>query len=57
MLMLCQEYSKDGVSVRGREAIAQRLAAIAEYHAAMGGGGHVIDCIKTQRAQVGLTVL
>lgn len=48
----CQEHAKDGVVAQGREAIAERLAAMADFHSALGGGGHHIDSIKTQKAQV-----
>lgn len=48
---VCQEHSKDGIQVQGREAITQRLSAMADLHAAMGGSGHHVDSIKTQKAQ------
>ena len=48
----CQEHTKDGVTVRGREAIAQRLITLTDYHSALGGGGHNVDSIHTQKAQV-----
>ena len=48
----CQEHMKDGIVVRGRAAIAQRLTQMADYHAVLGGGGHTIDCIKSERERV-----
>lgn len=51
-LTLCQEHMKDGIVVRGRAAIAQRLTQMADYHAVLGGGGHTIDCIKSEREPV-----
>ena len=47
----CQEHSKDGIQVQGREAIMQRLSAMADLHAAMGSSGHNVDSIKIQKAQ------
>ena len=38
--------------MRGREAITQRLMAMTDYHSALGGGGHNVDSIHTQKAQV-----
>ena len=38
--------------MRGREAIVQRLMAMTDYHSALGGGGHNVDSVHTQKAQV-----
>ena len=41
--------------MRGREAIAHRLMAMTDYHSALGGGGHNVDSIHTQKAQVDIS--
>ena len=51
-ITFCQEHMKDGIVVRGRAAIAQRLTQMADYHALLGGGGHTVDSIKSEKEPV-----